>query len=257
MIPTTLQMVSYNIQNGIHAEQIANTIYKLARSGVHLFCLQEVRKIGDSPFIGDLIKNSLDSNWKAYYYLSDGQEEFDYGVAFLWNPTILRMHHIDRIALPKREKLSIIESLIEKILINRTVPVSRGAIIGTFTYERKNIRVTNVHLDWQGGPNHRLDQLKYVQSIINKKQKSTYEIVVGDFNTVGLSLSFRKNEQAIKNVLGNDFSSAFSQLLPTTNTFFPQRLDYVFVKNLGVTDLKILPYPGSDHYPLQVGISFR
>jgi endonuclease/exonuclease/phosphatase family metal-dependent hydrolase len=129
--------------------------------------------------------------------------------------------------------------------------IKRGALIGTFIFEQKKIRITNIHLDFQGGNAHRVNQLKYLVDYLASEAPEKHEIICGDFNTLGI---FYKKEKilSLEKQIGNTFRSILPK--PYTSAVV-QQLDYIFIKNLAVHEANILKIQGSDHFPLQAKVS--
>lgn len=243
----SLKLVSYNLQNGKNEKAIIKSIKYLIALGVDIFCLQEVRKLPDKLFIGQIIKESLNENWKIEYFL--GEDPYDFGACFIWNSSKLRLQNIEKIPLPSLKSLNLLERVIDKILINRTTPIKRGVLIGVFKLSNRYLRITNLHLDWQGGLKHRTEQLQY---IINKLKQESFEqeVICGDFNMVGLPVSSRCTQQKIEDILGAEFKNVQPNLIYTINSIIPQKLDYILVKNINFKEGELIPLKGSDHYPL-------
>lgn len=263
-----LKLVSYNIQNAVHADNIALNVGQMQKNTADIFCLQEARLI-DGDFVGDRLTGQLGEKWRGEFYLSTDNPSIDLGLGILWNSTKLRLQELERVPLPKLKKLSFIESL----PTSSPNPPQRGAMVATFTLDGQPIRISNLHLDWQGQAAHRMDQLKYIVSHLGQKPGVDAEIICGDFNTAGSQNSARKQQNEIKAILGEGFTEAFPDLRWTSDGAsidparglsniqgllvnlgirFYQRLDYVFVKGLSVTDARMEKIDGSDHYPLVV-----
>lgn len=268
-----LSLVSYNIQHGVNKEKIISNIDILDKKGTDLFCLQELPKVPNEKFIGDKLKNLLGIEWGGEYFLDKESPYLGLGLGVLWNKSHLKFVHIDKILLPKLKPFN----FIERLKTRAKVPVQRGALVATFKIDKKKLRVVNLHLDWQGGPKQRKKQLSYIVSYLTKKENVSYEIICGDFNTVGPSIFFKRQQRKINEILGADFINVFPDLRCTHHiksfdpeakyaflhkkalrlgVNFHQKLDYVFNRGLLVKEARIFEFGGSDHFPLFVNFAF-
>jgi len=154
--------------------------------------------------------------------------------------------------------------------------IKRGALTAHFVYNGKKFRITNVHLAWEGGFKHTLNQLSYIQKELSTNPVD-YEIILGDFNTYTPFRSLSKRRKIIENVLGNglkdvffdlpwscdisyvsnhDKLAPFLRLLRKFKINLRFRFDYIFAKNLKTTYKEMLDLPGSDHRPLVCNLEF-
>lgn len=263
-----LRLVSYNIQNGIHQDSILRNLGKMADENVDIFCLQEVRAT-QSGFIGDRLATEFGNEWEGQHFLGTDNPRIDLGLSIFWKSKRLQLIELEKVNLPKLEKLSFIEKQVTSI----PKPPQRGAIITTFDVSDSPLRITNLHLDWQGGIPHRMAQLRYLVSHLKQKPDVAHEIICGDFNSTGGQDSAKKQQNEMQRILGHDFNEVFPDLNWTSDGVsidpqrgfskvqgflvnlgirFYQRLDYVFVKGITVTDTKMEKISGSDHFPLVV-----
>lgn len=267
-MPETLRLVSYNIQNGVHVDNIVRNIGQMQKNGVEIFCTQEARAI-QPYFVGDRLEQELGDKWHAEYYLGKDNPRIDLGLGILWNSTKVQLQELERVSLPKLKKLSLIERKVTSV----PKPPQRGAIVANFKLNNEPLRITNLHLDWQGGVSHRMTQLEYLISRIKQKPTVSREIICGDFNTTGGQNSAKEQRERIRTILGTNFTEVFPDLEWTSDGVsidpkrgfssiqrflvglgirFHQRLDYVFVKGVYVTEAKMERVKGSDHFPLVV-----
>lgn len=270
-MPEKLKLVSYNIQNGIYADNIARNIGHLKENGAEIFCVQEARKI-ESYFIGDRLEQELGDKWQGEYSLGTDNPRIDLGLGILWNSAKLQLQELERVPLPKLKNLS----LIERQVTSTPKPPQRGAIVAIFNVNGDHLRVTNVHLDWQGGVTQRMAQMQYLVSYLKQKPAIAREIICGDFNTIGRQNSARRQQEQIQRLLGGNFTEVFPDLEYTSDGVsidpkrgfskvqrllvrlgirFHQRLDYIYVKGLDAANAKMEKVNGSDHYPLVVTLN--
>lgn len=175
-----IQVVSYNVQNGLYSEEIVSNIRRIGSTRKTIFCLQEIRSATGRKFIADTLTDTLSGDgWKGEYFLGSGNLEVDLGLGILYQPDNSYLMETERILLPKITGFNLFEIL----WTPGGRPAQRGALVTTFGLGDKTIRVTNLHLDWQGGFSQRARQLSYIASYLKKMPIVDGEIVCGDFNT--------------------------------------------------------------------------
>lgn len=268
--PQTIRIATYNLQASNQPRLIVTNIQYMVAEGVDVFCLQEIRHQQKKGHILEMLRTTLSKGWqiKCFYETAIPSKELD--LCIIWNSDRLQLEAIEQLVLPQVEKLSFIELCQEKLLLaNRTI-MRRKALIGIFTLRSKKLRISNIHLDWQGGPIHRSKQLQFLLAHLHKKVVS-YDIICGDFNTT--NWPFPSNEQKqLTQTLGETFTdvsknipwsadlitvSFYGFVTPIINTIIHilrlhlyQKVDYVWSRNLQSTDTKIVKTKGSDHFPL-------
>ena len=141
---------------------------------------------------------------------------------------------------------NIFETKIMKVV---DAPVQRGALIGTFKLGDKTVRITSIHLDWNGRFPQRRKQLEFFKTQLTSP--ADCEIICGDLNTVGIGteMVLRNQARKFRNLLGPGFISAYTKIRPTQR-YFLQRLDHIFIKGAKVKESHVFRRRGSDHYPL-------
>lgn len=253
---TSLKISTYNIQHGTNSQKIINNIELLAQSGVDIFCLQEIRHHPNKPFIVDTLLNVLGKKWKAECLISSST--FDLGLCIIWDSAKLKAKSFNHVFLPKLSKVKLYEKIylkvhrkLEKVSSKNIGPEVKAALIGEFKFFGNDLRVTNTHLDWLGGSKHRAAQLKHIKNHLSLGQPRIFEIICGDFNTLGHYKFGKRLTKKIKTLLGQEFLSVFESK-PTTKSW--QVLDHILVKNLRVIQTEILKLKGSDHYPLMAEV---
>ncbi|HEV8601128.1 MAG TPA: endonuclease/exonuclease/phosphatase family protein, partial [Patescibacteria group bacterium] len=180
------------------------------------------------------------------FFLSEKPLSSDYGLAMLWRKSDMNQVKFDRLTFPGVGQLKPYEQFIEFIQRKNSDPIKRGALIGTFVLQDRTIRISNLHLDWHGGFEHRINQLKHLIDSL-KPEPAHGEIICGDFNTVSF-MNTKEQIQKINSLLGSEFVNAIPQFRPST--IFLQHLDHIFARNLPVKHARIHAMLGSDHYPV-------
>lgn len=248
-----LNIVTYNIQHGTRAWEIIRNILAMAYKKVDVFCLQEVKKVPGKKFIIDELLWHLGPNWQA--------QHFNFGLCTVWNNNSVQALDFEELLLPKISNLQPYEKLFLKLhakfernKVEKITAPQRTALVGEFNIGGQRLRITNIHLDWHRGFKHRCSQLEYIRRHLKNKAGVDYEILCGDFNTIGFYRFVNGKLKKVHNLLGQDFVHHLHKK-PTTNHF--QMLDHVFVKNLALNKTEILKYSGSDHFPLLAEVKLQ
>ncbi len=239
-------IVTYNIFDGRNTEKIITNILQLIQNGASVICLQEVRQVYRNVEFTKLLAERLPKHFSSKYFLEGDARWFDYGLGILWDTSIFSSPTFHQLSLPEQSHLTFWNKLFYWALGLEPKIIKRGALVGTFIFGLKNIRITNLHLDFQGGNSHRANQLKSLTDFLGKLPPIDSEIICGDFNTLGL---FGKKNKVLtlEQQLGNKFQSALSG---PYNSALVQQLDYIFTKDLDLRKAKVLKLKGSDHSPL-------
>lgn len=244
-----LKIVSYNILLGRKPQEITKNLKDFAREGVQIFCLQEVWKEFRGVDISALLLKALGPGWQAECFLSSKPNNFDYGLCMLWQSSTLQSVSFEHLSLPLLPKLKIWEKFVHFSRGFPAVPSRRGTLIGVFNFAGKQIRISTVHLDWQGGLKERVNQISFLKQYLASPPSFDYELLCGDFNTIGI---FSRKEQShqVETLLGPEFKDAFTK--PYITVTPGQRLDHLFAKGFSVKDAQVCKVPGSDHFPIMV-----
>lgn len=268
MKSTDLSVVTYNIQHGLYAKQILTNISTLQTSyNPQIICLQEVRKPPNELFLLDNLLKKLGKNWDAVYSVGE-RHYLDLGECTLWDTSSIQILNHKIIHFPKIKRVGIMDKLLIKD--KKDYDVLRGAIIAEFRYKSKPIRVSNIHLDWQGGNQHREEQIAFLSKFLRKKPYQ-FEVVCGDFNTLGFNFVRKKHIQRIERKLGEGFLDCCESVgwtchmdsydpqsgvadiqrsLVQKGINLKQRLDYILVKGFKRARGFKENMNGSDHMPL-------
>ncbi len=192
-----------------------------------------------------LLLGALGSEWQIKYE-SPPRPQHDYGVCILWNQSILQVIFFQHLTLPLIPLAKVWEKVWIRLHGFKDFIVRRGALIGTFNWNGCRVRITSLHLDWQGGRNHRKTQLAYIREYLILHPEADAEIITGDFNTINV---FNKVEQGqrIAAIFGNEFHDACNKPAVTCPPFI---LDHMLVKNLQVLEFQVHTLAGSDHFPI-------
>jgi len=265
-----LIVATYNILFGNNTKQIIENIKKMADEGVNLFCLQEVINKPNEVFIIDQMLKSLGKNWQAEYHVGTENSKLSIGTAIIWDADKLKLKQTEKILLPKIKKFDINENLFYKIIGHAPFPLQRRAIVCYLSIDQTLVRVTCLHADNVGGPKHRLKQIRYVTSCMQKLRPVDHEIICGDFNTFDL-LKTGYEKRLLHKIFGEKFIDAseglgwtsdiqrldfrtsmkiFSWFIKTFRVHIRRKLDYIWVKNFEVVSCRKWDLPGSDHLPL-------
>jgi endonuclease/exonuclease/phosphatase family metal-dependent hydrolase len=241
-----MKIISYNLHMGLETEVIVKNIEDFAAQGVTVFCFQEFWKWMQPVDLEILLLEALGSEWQMEY-VTPNPPLHDYGLCILWKKSALIALSFQKLPLPLLTKAKLWEKAFILLRGFRTFIVQRGALAGTFVWNNRRLRITTLHLDWQGGLKQRITQLAYLKDYLDSLPGADFEIICGDFNTIGV---FNKKKQAkiISNTLGSEFQNACDTLGVTCPPVF--HLDYMFVKNLQVSNFQICKLAGSDHFPI-------
>lgn len=265
-----LIFVTYNIQFSQHPEKIKENILKMAKMGTSVFCLQEVVCNYDKNFIVNVLLKKLGRDWDAIYNLGKEKSELGMGNCIIWNNKVLSLERKQKEFLPNSRVLAIHEKFFSWIVGGVTTPFQRRIIIGYFKLNNTFIRISNIHLDHNGGIKNRKKQLLYLINVLNKNKSVKHEIICGDFN----SFDLLKNGREVimqKEILGNQFidisknsgwtadlnnidikngGTFFKFLIKSMHLHIRRKLDYIWVKNIVNYSCTKLLLKGSDHNPL-------
>ncbi len=262
-----LKLASYNIQDGIYEDLIIQNVHRMVSEGVDIFCLQETRIIKPN-FIIDRLKAELGDEWQGEYFLGVDNPRLEVGLTILWKSVKLNLQELDKFFLPKLNYVGLYDHFITSVF----TPAQRGAMIATFDINGTIVRITNLHLDFKNGAARRRSQVEYLVDHLSKNPV-LHEIICGDFNTSVKNGTSKNQKNWIGQSLQNEFVDAFPDLkwtfdgasIDPTRFFsgihklllrlgvrFYRKLDYIFLKNINLTNAKMEQLKGSDHYPLVI-----
>ena len=262
-----LVIATYNIELSLNVKKIVANISDMAKKGVNVFCLQEIRKYPDRQLIIAEILKELGNNWKAAYHINEQTTSFNIGSCILWNTKILHLEKEEKVLLPKLKKMKFHEITFAKLVGGATYPLQRRTITCRFIFQNKHIQITSHHSDHVGGAYHRIKQIDY---LMTNRQPTKHEIICGDFNTFDL-LQTGKEKEMLQQTLGSEFIDASENVGHTDDLYhlnmnraFPlikwfiktfhihirRRLDYIWVKHFQVIDCRKVEVGGSDHMPI-------
>lgn len=266
-----LIIATYNIQFSQHPKEIEKNILTMVSMGTSVFCLQEVVFDSDKTFIIGVLLKKLGNNWKAIYNLGNKKSILGMGNCIIWNTKILNLEKEQKEFLPKCKSLKINERIFSLIVAGITAPFQRRVIIGYFKFNNVIIRISNIHLDHNGGLENRKKQLLYLINILKKNKSINHEIICGDFNSLDL-LNNGKEIIMQRKILGDYFIDVSKDsgwtadlynidiinsgmkliklLIKYLHLHIRRKLDYIWVKNITSFGCKKLILKGSDHNPL-------
>lgn len=269
-----LTVITYNVQHFQHPETVSETIKKLMLEA-DIICLQECNHFGGVSKAQELIKYMIPGNWDVRFHYEPHHGR-THGFATLWNKQRLKFHTEEHLLLPEYIPIS---TSIHKMLGG--ILARRGVLLVTFETSFGLLRVSNIHLDLEGGLSHRMKQVASLGAHL-KVSPADFEIVCGDFNTLGLKRTFEKRKEKIETSLGEQLIHVFDEFTPTHRSVaspeeglpklvfrllhlikhigweFHQHLDYILVtRNTTVLSSFCYDLPGSDHIPLGVTIQLK
>lgn len=264
-----IKLATYNIQFSLHQEQIQQNVMAMVKDGVALICLQEVVIHRQKDNIVTTLLQKLGHGWRAACHVGTEQTLLGMGNCILWDSKVLKLTRKQNLLLPYSEKLALHEKIFSWLAGGITVPFKRRVIVGYFKYKNKKLRVTNVHLDHNGGIKNRTSQLKYLLNALDQSDNSLSDIICGDFNNFNLrgqndelesyhkilheyqdataTIVWSADLHAIDTSTGSRFFQIFIQGL---GIHLKRKLDFIWVKNLSFAQSHKMIVPGSDHLPL-------
>ena len=261
-----ITVATYNILHGYYAKTILDDLKLMIDKEVDVFCLQEA----DIPFeqpLHTLLVGEHFKNWQVDY----AHEGSGVNLALLWNTSRLQVAGFHTTIFPALSKPDILQRLKR---VKETL--HRGALSGYFLVDGKIIRITSVHLAWEGGIKHRLAQLAQLKTEL-AEQPADYDVIGGDFNTMAPSSLRRFQQKKVEAALGPEYVDVLPHLHWSADQSYiaPQdhwetvvkvlkflhlkwraRLDYLFARNLKVVAAEMIDLPGSDHRPLVAKLRF-
>lgn len=264
-----MKIATYNIQFSAHPTQIIENIQTMADDGVQIFCLQEVVSLPHQPFIISQLLQHLGKDWKAICHLGNEKTLLGMGSCILWNSSVFHLEKVQKVLLPKSQKLSGPEKAFSWLAGGITVPFQRRAIIGYFTVNKKMIRISNVHLDHNGGVKNRKKQLLSLMEFLAKDEVA-HEIICGDFNSFDLLNNDSEAKMHLE-VLGEKYHDISKDsgwtgdlhdmdienggrilkfLIQKLNIHLRRKVDYIWVKNISSINCEAPDLAGSDHRPV-------
>ncbi len=253
-----IALASYNILHGHHSELIIKNIKFLIAKGANAICLQETDLLFKKS-LNNLLKKEL-RHWKVRYFHTN----IACNLAIAWDDRHLKLKDMHSILLPTLPRPSITQRL-----IRRAQTYKRGALSAHFLVDGKTVRVTNVHLGWEGGIKHRLYQLRFLRETLDEEQID-HGILSGDFNTFAPAIFRRIQKKKVEQILGKEWTNAFPHLKWSCDISHtvPQDgwgkavklcrllhirmrslLDYMFIYNMKVVSAEMFDLEGSDHRP--------
>ncbi len=267
-----LKIATYNIQFSLHPHQLQQNILALKKQGIAIICLQEVTVTANQPSIIELLLAKLGPDWQAIWHLGKDKNVQGMGNCILWNNRVLKLLKHSNVLLPYSNKFTQLEKVLSWLAGGVTTPIQRRSVIGYFRYKNKTVRLTNVHLDHNGGSKNRYHQLKFLMTRLQQMQlrkKPDFDIICGDFNILD-PLKNRKEIKLYQQLLA-DYQDATATIAWTADLYHidstlgstwlqvliqrchihvRKKLDFIWVKNTQFAHSQVLKMPGSDHLPI-------
>ncbi|OGE80995.1 MAG: hypothetical protein A3E98_03760 [Candidatus Doudnabacteria bacterium RIFCSPHIGHO2_12_FULL_48_11] len=249
-----LKLVSYNLHNSRNEREIVRNVLDFASAGVNLFCLQEVRLSKGGKFIGDAILSALGPGWNGNFFLSPEPFLKDYGLGIVWKSE-MDLVKFENLSFDTPANFGSYQRIINLLLRAGITPFQQryGSLIGTFKIGKTSLRISNLHIDWRGGLENRISQIKHLSNYLKEALVVDGEIICGDFNTLGF-FENSKQVEMIHSLFGKEFINLFPDFRATTTHF--QHLDHIFARNLKIHRSLVHEVDGSDHFPLLAELSF-
>ncbi len=192
------------------------------------------------------------------------------GNSIIWNSKVISLLKKEKLLLPKSKSLNLPEKIFSWFAGGITATFQRRSLIAEFSLDKTKFRITNLHLDHNGGISNRNKQLTFLMDHLNNLKPTSHEIICGDFNSFDL-LRNGKEKLMHDEVLGGDFIDASKDsgwtanlndieihygkailrfILKKFHLDIRRKLDYIWIKNLDLIQCKKFQLKGSDHLPL-------
>jgi endonuclease/exonuclease/phosphatase family metal-dependent hydrolase len=258
------------VEFSLNSGKIVQNISDLARKNVSIFCLQEVARQKNQPFIIDLILKKLGPKWREIHHLGTGLGSENMGNCIIWNSAKLTLEKQAPLNLKAAKKPALHEWAAVKLAGAKPKLFQRRSIAGCFSFNHQKFKIMNIHLDHMGGVRHRAKQLKSVLEQNIFPEVETYEIICGDFNNLDVT-KFGKQNRLVRKIFGESFSQISAHIDWTADVYnvnvstvsrvfkfflkffkihFRRRLDAIWVKGLTAVNCYKIDVAGSDHYPI-------
>lgn len=265
-----LALVSYNIMFG-HDTRVFESLRRIrqeSKDATHVIvALQEVRDKDSKQTLAGKIQK-LFPGFSASLFTHDQPSLYDLGLMTISSAKLLDS---EKLLLPKNPK-----KRLTPLRLYRKMMPSHGALITRYKIGKRVIRITNLHLNVTGGLKLKRKQMQSICAALDAK-KADYDIVAGDFNTIGpikiMKRRVQKQKQLVSNYLGSTFTEVpvptwtsdvadvICPIIPANKLIhrafklahisFRQKLDWIFVRGLtpGTSNVRH-DLKGSDHYPV-------
>lgn len=273
-----LKIATYNIQHFQNEKQVIHALQTLVvDEQIDILCLQEFIHTEGEEKAKRLIKTIL-PGWEAVFYHDSLFPNHGFAIIWTKEKKSLTFLRVDKILLPVLNRPF---GKLEKIYMRPKKELGRrAAIIGYFTFHGEKLRIANLHLDPIGSEKHRTMQLRFLHDYL-QKEKATYEIICGDFNTLGVRFFTKKQQKTLHTLLERGYTNTCSSIrwtqdgLASIDMAIPskkfrlalhlmkklrlhvyQKLDYIFVKGFSSAQAKRFDIAGSDHFPIVATLQF-
>lgn len=233
---TLLTILSYNIEYGKQYDQIVLWL-KQDKVSPDIFCFQEFPEDKVADFKAFLREKGFSST-----YIS-GQKIHDTQIG------LLTAHRRKKLQLQSHKIVHLGNHAWERKL--SFIKGDRVGLITNYRFNKTIFSLANIHLTVAGPNSMRYAQLKLITDALPKDQAS---LIVGDYNHSSL-FGVRNLHAYMK-----QFGYSTDEIRLVTHKIFgvlPQQLDYLFTKQLLITDLRALKVPYSDHFPLVAKLTIK
>jgi endonuclease/exonuclease/phosphatase family metal-dependent hydrolase len=259
----TLTCATYNILHGYHRDMVLKNIRFLIKEGADVICLQEV-EVPFEPALKQFLAQKEFVGWQ----MRCAHAGYGGNVAILWRSGKLRYKKAAMVRLPKLKAPTNLRRHVQVKRL-RKFDTNRVALVAYFEAGGTVFQITSVHLAWEGGSRHRMNQLRHLRHEL-EKTPADVRLVMGDFNTLAPMALRRVHERRVEQTLGSHYVNALPRLkwsydtshadprdglgflpaLHRAGVTFRTRLDYIFGKGVSVISGHMHDLPGSDHRPL-------
>jgi endonuclease/exonuclease/phosphatase family metal-dependent hydrolase len=220
-----LRLISYNIQRGIHLEELA-AIFATSPAfrEADVIAVQEASLLPDGRNILAVLAGVLSADHAWTYRTVMAYPDKEYGNGFLFSGRC-RARDAYEVALPRVANLR----WHERRKTEGGRPDRKAAFVQGLDVDGHPVRLANVHLDFAGGWRHRRRQLDHLLAEMERRTRDRDEggdgpldVLCGDFNTVGQYRSpstRRSTGRALQGAFARGYADATAGLPFTSDLF--------------------------------------
>ena len=282
-MPQILRLVTYNLQRGIHYDRIREHFATLAPlREADIVVVQEALVPVNGVNTLARLAADLEGEYRWAYRTVMSYPDKEYGNGFLFRPSVTpRSGQV--VPLPRVDQLG----WVARLKTEGGVPDTKSAFVQVFNVGRGLVRVVSVHLDFAGGPGHRVRQLSHLVDVLDQTVETdggAVEVLCGDFNTSGWyrsTVTKAETQRVLDVALARGFSDCSAGVMWTSDLFssiddadparrllavgralglrYRQKLDHILVRGArpaASAAVVSIPghahLPGSDHVPVAV-----
>lgn len=223
-----LKIVTYNVFLGLKTKEILKW---LAKEKVDLICLQE-----------------FPENHLAFLKQSFPGHDYEFVTSFRWDRSYgqVTLYKKDAMELVSAKKFGVSKSLKKRIF---KYGENRHALLTRFKYKGKGFTLINAHLTPLAVNAKRVKELERILEEVIEEPV----ILLGDLNYSSL-LPRKKLFNLMEK---NKFSNATKGFITHKLLGIPQQMDYIFHRNIKLSETKVKVKKFSDHQPVFAEIEFN